>query len=139
MAEVLTLFSSKDADAVLRLGGIGWFRLSLPRATACACVVVYHNARDSARPGDASRHRLPLLVGTIAGAHVDPVDGRVALCLSRIASAKGPAQPNPGRSPVGYCAAALLDQLRLGPWRAVAPVSLEQALALRRAEGIGRA
>lgn len=95
--------------------------------------------RDPARPGDASRHRLPLLVGTIAGAHVDPADGRVALRLSRIASAEGPAQPNPGRSPVGYCAAALLDQLRLGPWRAVAPVSLEQALALRRAEGIGRA
>ncbi len=72
-----------------------------------------------------------MLVGEIAGYHIDPRDGRVAVRLSRIAEAEGAVQADRARTPVGYVDGSLFDSLQIGTWQGVELIELNTAMADR--------
>ena len=131
--ETLTIFSCKDIADIEELGAVGWFRISQRRVSACRYVVIYHNSKDPRKPGDPEQHRYPVAVACISGLHVSPIDGRVAVTVSEVASAAGDRMENPSRSPVTYTDDGLINRLQVGHWNKVPQRTLEQALAARHA------
>jgi len=131
VSEVLVIMTCKDVADVLRGGGSGWWRVNKSRASRADAVLLLHNAHDRRKAGNVEDHRRPFLVGRIKDV-IDDNDGRVSVQFSEIADASGQAIHWAGRNPFTYCAAEILDGLKIDEWKAVPDVSERDAQDYRK-------
>lgn len=132
MSTVLLIFTSKQRDDIIEIGGTGWWKVDPVKARKATHVVLFHNAHDRRRSGDPDRHGQSFMIATIRDVAPDE-DGRWLIQFDEFADTDaGVAWPG-FRNPVTYADSdELLGQLNIGEWQKMAPVDVKVAKEARR-------
>lgn len=132
MSSVLLIFTSKQRDDIIELGGTGWWKVDPVKARKATHVILVHNAHDRLRTGDPDRHGKSFMIATIRDL-VQDEDGRWLLQFDEFAKTDDGVEWPGYRNPVTYVDGdEILGQLTVGDWEEMAPVSLEDAKVIRR-------
>lgn len=132
MPSILLIFTSKQRDDIIELGGTGWWKVDPVKARKASHVILVHNAHDRMRSGDDARHGQSFMIATIRDL-VQDEDGRWLIQFDEFATTDAGVEWPGYRNPVTYVDSdETLGQLTLGDWEKMAPVSLENAKDCRR-------
>ncbi len=132
MPSILLIFTSKQRDDIIELGGTGWWKVDPVKARKASHVILVHNAHDRMRSGDPDRHGQSFMIATIRDV-VQDEDGRWLIQFDEFATTDVGVEWPGYRNPVTYVDSdETLGQLTLGDWEKMAPVSLESAKDCRR-------
>jgi hypothetical protein len=132
MSSVLLIFTSKQRDDIVKLGGSGWWKVDPVKARKATHVILVHNAHDRLRSGDPDRHGRSFLIATIRNL-VQDEDGRWLIQFDEFAETDAGVEWPGYRNPVTYVDSdEILGQLTLGEWEEMPSVSLDDAKELRR-------
>jgi len=132
MSTILLIFTSKQRDDIIELGGTGWWKVDPVKARKATHVVLAHNAHDRRRSGDPDRHGQSFMIATIRDV-VQDEDGRWLVLFDEFAKTDAGIEWPGYRNPVTYLDSdEFLGQLTIGDWDKMAPVDLKDAKAARR-------
>ncbi|WP_299166399.1 hypothetical protein [uncultured Tateyamaria sp.] len=132
MSSILLIFTSKQRDDIIELGGTGWWKVDPVKARKATHVILVHNAHDRMRSGDPDRHGQSFMIATIRDV-VQDEDGRWLIQFDEFATTDAGVEWPGYRNPVTYVDSdEILGQLTLGDWKKMAPVSLDIAKGIRR-------
>lgn len=132
MSSILMIFTSKQYDDIIELGGTGWWKVDPVKARKATHVVLVHNAHDRRRSGDPDRHGQSFMIATIRDV-VQDEDGRWLVQFDEFATTDAGIEWPGYRNPVTYVDSdEILGQLTLGDWEKMEPVSLDIAKGIRR-------
>lgn len=132
MSSILLIFTSKQRDDIIELGGTGWWKVDPVKARRATHVILVHNAHDRLRSGDPDHHGRSFMIATIRDV-VQDEDGRWLIQFDEFANTDAGVEWPGYRNPVTYVDSdEILGQLTLGDWEKMAPVSLESAKGFRR-------
>ena len=132
MSTVLLIFTSKQRDDIIEIGGTGWWKVDPVKARKATHVILVHNAHDRRRSGDPARHGQSFMVATIRGVAQDE-DGRWLVQFDEFADTDAGIEWPGFRNPVTYGDSdELLGQLKIGEWQKMAPVDVKIAIEARR-------
>lgn len=132
MSTVLLIFTSKQRDDIIRLGGTGWWKIDPVKARKATHVVLVHNAHDRRRSGDPDRHGQSFMVATIRSVAQDD-DGRWLIQFDEFAETDAGVQWPGYRNPVTYADSdEILGHLQIGAWEKMVPVDIQVAKEVRR-------
>ncbi len=132
MSTVLLIFTSKQRDNIIEIGGTGWWKVDPVKARKATHVVLVHNAHDRRRAGDPDRHGQSFMVATIRDVAQDE-DGRWLVQFDEFADTDAGIEWPGFRNPVTYGDSdELLGQLKIGEWQKMAPVDAKIAIEARR-------
>lgn len=136
MSSILLIFTSKQYDDIIELGGTGWWKVDPVKARRATHVILIHNAHDRLRSGDPDRHGQSFMIATIRDV-VQDEDGRWLIQFDEFAKTDAGVKWPGYRNPVTYVDSdEILGQLTLGDWEKMAPVSLEDAKGFRRRDDV---
>lgn len=132
MPSALLIFTSKQHDDIVELGGTGWWKVNPAKARKTSYVVLVHNAHDRWRSGDPDRHGQSFMIATIRDIAQDE-DGRWLIQFNEYAETDAGVEWPGYRNPVTYIDSdETLTQLTVGEWKTMRPVPLDTAKDLRR-------
>ena len=132
MSAILLIFTSKQREDIIELGGTGWWKVDPVKARKATHVVLVHNAHDRLRSGDPDRHGQSFMIATIHDI-VQDEDGRWLIQFDEFAETDAGVEWPGYRNPVTYVDSdELLGQLTIGDWQAMTPVNLDDAKEARR-------
>lgn len=132
MSAILLIFTSKQRDDIIELGGTGWWKVDPVKARKATHVVLVHNAHDRRRSGDPDRHGQSFMIATIRDI-VQDEDGRWLVQFDEFAKTDAGVEWPGYRNPVTYVDSdEFLGQLTIGDWQKMAPVDLKDAKEVRR-------
>lgn len=135
MSSTLIVFTSKQEQEVIEIGGSGWWKLNAAKANEASHVLLVHNAKDKRRLGDNDRHGKAFMLATIRELKQDEADGRWLIQLDEFADVEG-SYAWPGfRNPVNYADSdEILGQLTVGDWQKMPEVDFEHSKEIRRTD-----
>ena len=132
MSTVLLIFTSKQRDDIIELGGTGWWKVDPVKARKATHVVLVHNAHDRHRSGDPARHGQSFMIATIRDVAQDE-DGRWLIQFDEFADTDAGVEWPGYRNPVTYGDSdELLGLLKIGEWEKMVPVDVQVAKDARR-------
>ena len=132
MSSILLIFTSKQHDDIIELGGSGWWKVDPVKARKASHVVLVHNAHDRRRSGDPVRHGQSFMIATILDV-VQDEDGRWLVQFDEFATTDAGVEWPGYRNPITYVDSdEILGRLTFGEWEKMSPVSFDTAKSIRR-------
>lgn len=134
MSNTLVIFTSKQRNDVIAIGGTAWWKIDPVKARNASNVLLVHNAHDRRRPGDPERHGRSFLIATIRDLQQDD-DGRWLIQFDEFAETNDTFHWPGYRNPVTYMNEQdVLDQVQIGEWETMPEVPFETARTMRRGD-----